>query len=511
MPLDKNGVFHPKLFKKQAEVLNDQHRYLLMSGPRYCGKTMGGLHALVWHMWRTPQAHVSMLGRTNTDNFDGGAWKDLHQSILPEWMEAGFMHYVEEPHLSHLTHKQVFSINNAHGGTSLCQLDSCPVEDDVERKFKGKRFSMVYMTEASNFAQRRTFDVIQEVLRCPWLKPGQHRMILDTNPADEGTDSWLYQLFWNTRLKENWGEIPDERTRKALEKFQKDLHVVEFSIDDNLFLTEEQKEAQRAKYVHDPDLYARYYEGKWIKSNARGAFSDVLFPSRHVIGDDSPLPNVDPDILLPSEKCSELLTGWDIGNVNTAITILEKILLPNPNKPGEFWTGYQVLDELVSMKENIPLEELVRVFEEKMNFWEEHIGSKVLWRHWSDTSSFTSYNNIADRSEQVEVFNSSNGRIQLTAAPKGRGSVEARKKLLRKLLHQDRIVFSRHKAPKTIEAIKGIPNTRLGVIEKRSPFKHCYDALTYPIAAESYAELEEQAMLVVGKPEKEESPFILRL
>lgn len=511
MPLDKNGVFHPRLFKKQADVSNDRHRYLLMSGPRYCGKTMGGLHALVGHMWKTPQAQVSMLGRTNTDNFDSGAWSDLINITLPEWLEAGFMKFITEPRMAHLTHKQYFEVNNAFGGVSRCQLDSCPVEAEVERKFKGKRFSLIYGTEFSNFSERKTFDVIQECLRCPWLKPEQHRMILDTNPADEGTEHFLYQLFWNTRLKDNWNEIEDERTRKALEKFQKDLHVIDFTIDDNIFLTAEQKEAQRAKYVHDPDLYARYYEGKWIKASSRGAFADVFFPSRHIIGDDSPLPNVEPDILLPSEKCSELITGWDIGSANTAIVILEKLQVPRPDKSDETWSTYQVLDELIVLKQNIPLEELVRVFVEKMAFWEEHIGNKVLWKHWSDRSSFDKYNNIADRAEHVEVYNASGGKIQLMAAAKSPGSVEARKKLLRKLMYQDRIVFSRHKAPQTIDAIKGLPNTKLGVVEKRSPFKHAFDALGYAVAQESYWELEEQAMLVVGKPEKEESPFVLKL
>lgn len=510
MPIGKNGQFHPTLFKKQADALNARQRFLLLSGPRFCGKTMSGLHALVWHMWKTPQAKVSLLGRTVTDSFDGGAWSDLVQTILPEWMEAGFMHYVTPPRMSHLTHKQYFETNNVHGGTSLCQLDSCPVESEIERKFKGKRFSMLYMSEASNFEERKSFDVLQEVLRCPWLKPEQHRMILDTNPSDEGTESWLYQLFWNTRLKANWDEIPDPRTRASLEKFQKDLHVIEFSIDDNIFLTEEQREGQRAKYFHDPDLYARYYLGHWVTATTKGAFADVFFPTKHVVGDDSPLPNTEPDILLPSEKCSELISGWDIGSANTAVVILEKLIIPRLDKPGQTWTGYQVLDELVSLKQNIPLEELVRVFCEKIDFWENHVGSKVIWRHWSDRSSFDRYDNISDRAEQVEVFNASNGRIQLQAASKGHGSVEARKKLLRKLLHQDRIVFSRHMAPKTIDAIKALPNSKLGVIEKRSPHKHCFDALTYAISMESYAELEEQALIHVGKPSTE-SPFILRI
>ena len=511
MPLDKNGVFHPRLFKKQAEVLNDQHRYLLMSGPRYCGKTLAGLHALVWHMWRTPNARVSVFGRTVTDSFDAGCWSDLVQTILPEWFEAGFMKYISPPKMSGLTHKYFMITNNAFGGESLCQLDSCPVEEEAERKLKGRRFSMIYMSEASNFHERKTWDVAQECLRCPWLKPEQHRMILDTNPADEGTESWLYQLFWNTRLKDNWDDVSDERTRKALEKFQKDLHVIDFTIDDNIFLTAEQKEAQRAKYFHDPDLYARYYEGKWVKASSRGAFADVFFPSRHVIGDDSPLPNTEPDILLPSEKCSELITGWDIGSANTAIVTLEKLQVPRPDKPDETWSTYQVLDELIVLKQNIPLEELVRVFVEKMAFWEEHIGNKVLWRHWSDRSSFDKYNNIADRAEHIEVYNESGGKIQLMAAAKSPGSVESRKKLLRKLLHQDRIILSRHKAPQTIDAIKGLPNTKLGLVEKRSPFKHAFDALTYALSMESYGELEEQAMLVVGKPEKAESPFVLKL
>ena len=498
MPFDSAGTFYPSVFKKQAAVINDTHLYCCLSGPRFCGKTLGGLHALVWHLWKTKNAHVSVVGRSVTDNMDSGAWTDLLNIILPEWMDGGFLKFITEPRLSHATHKVFFEVNNAFGGKSVCQLDSLMVEDDAERKFKGKRFSMIYMTEGSNFKQRKTFDVLQECLRMKGLPEGQHRFLIDTNPADEGTDHWIYQLFWKQRLRSDWDGVPDDR-KKAIQTFQRKLHVFEFTLDDNDFISEDQKTAQRAKYDHDPELYDRYVLGKWTKASMTSAFSDVLAPSRHFLGEDPETPNGEPAILLPEEKCSELFTGWDIGDVNTAVVLFEKVEVPNPNKPGETWTAFKILDELVSLKSNVSLEELVQIVVEKMEFWERQVGQKVRWKHWSDQSSFVHFKSSSDQTEHVLVYTASNGLIQLEAAAKGKGSIELGKKLLRKLLHQDRLFVSRIKCPQLTDTLRHLPLDRNGRVDRKSPFKHAFDALRYGISSELWAELEEEALLVTGK------------
>ncbi len=534
--------WHPRISEKQAGVINDRkHPYRLLSGPRRASKSLGGLHALCEHAWNTKGGVISICGRTLTDNFDGGAWSDLLDIVMPEWIEGrtpvgpfevydprknrpfGFK-LVTTPRMHALTHKLYCTIRNRHGGTTRIQLDSVKNEHEVERIYKGKRFSMVYMTEASNFKSRTTFDVIEEALRVPHLTPEEHLFILDTNPDPDGEDSWIYQLFFEFRLADDESLLEhyvikdaDEETRqlqlRGLKEMQAKLSVHEFTIDDNIFITDAQKRAQFAKYAHNPDLLARYYYGKWKKAARDSVFKEVFRPHIHIIGDSPESRKDEPTEMTLEENCSRLGSGWDMGDVHNAIQIIEdanQIEIDTHTKEEKQVSVFKVLDEFVLTDEPLPLVEIVTEVMEIMDYWEDVAGTTLMWENISDRSAFDRYDKIADTYEYKEVFVLSDGRVELQMGPtKKRHSIQQRVNLMRRLFFQDRLFISA-RCVKTIEMINNLRKGRITAVDLHSIHKHPFDSLTYYLALKCFAEMERDVQLRV-RPQVRPSVTLVRL
>lgn len=508
--------WQPPISPKQFEILKCKSRYLLVTGPRKASKTIGCLHDIPWRMWNTPHGRGMMLGRTTTDNLDGGAWQDLVTVILPQWFEADFgFELVTSPRMEALTHKMYFETTNKFDGVSRFYLDSLDVEDDAERKFKGKRFDTIYITELSNFKHRKTFDVLEECLRATHLRPDQHKLIADTNPAEEGEDSWIWKLWYEFRTIDL--ETMDESQEKALgisgmeeaerkdhllalREMQDQLAVLEFTIDDNIYLSEAQKRSQRAKYAHNKDLYDRYYLGKWTRASGEGIFQKVWAPSMHIVGETPTASDPNPATLLPETNTVELGAGWDIGGRNVAVVFVEKVLVEEKDAKGQVTVkpSFKVLDEYIVLGENQKVETVVENVMEKIRFWEAQAGKKVMWKHWSDRSAFDRYDNIADTYEHIEVFNASNGEIALHAALKKGGSVTQRINLLQKLLFENRI-FVAARCEKVIQMFNSIKSNRHGKLDTGNIYKHALDALSYYTCMECWAEMETGMALPMGK------------
>lgn len=536
MPLDERGQWWPNISPKQKKLIEGlqapaaKRKFkMLLSGPRKASKTIGGLHALAFHGWTVPlaKARYSMCGRTQTDNVDGGAWIDFTETILPEWIAADFgMEWVTKPRMAGDTHKIYCEVTNAADGITRYQLDSVKIEDEVERIFKGKRFAGIYVPELSNFKNRRTFDVMEEALRVVGLRPEQHLFIGDTNPAPEGEDSWIYQLFFEfpqmdddelaELIRAQDEHIGDEALADALvglREMQAQICVHEFTIDDNPFLSEAEKRAQRAKYAHDKDLLDRYYYGKWVKAVGDSVFKDVFRPAIHIIGDPpSAKLTHEPEVLLPEDNCSELGGGWDIGSSNSSAHVIEDVqtvlIDPLSGEPvkdkvtGEFKIvpAFKVLDELISIGEPLPLSEFVIAYLEKMEHWEKIIGHSVMWTHVSDRSAFDKYDSISDSYEYKEVYAVSDGRIELERGPaKTRNSVNRRMQLLKKLFYFNRIWIS-SQCVQTIEMVQNLKAGRLLAIDAGSKYKHAFDSLTYYLGKKLYLELEAELQNKIGKP-----------
>lgn len=499
--IDPNGNWQPSLSPKQLEFRwlvhpnnPEKRKFICISGPRRSSKTWAVLSAVVEHAWLVPNAHISLLTPTLSAGIDGGPWQLLTEEIIPQWIDGDFgLRWHREPYISGATKKPMLSLVNSHGGVSRIQLDSMREgETQISKQFKGKMFSMVVVSEASNWVRdRKTFDMLIEVFRKPGLESRKHTLILDTNPAEEGARHWIYQLFYEFRTQEN---LPEN-----LKPLQDQLSLQEFFVNDNPYLSTTDIDLMLAQYAHNPDLYARYFEGKWVTATGDGVFSEVFKPTLHVLGGIETPTNPDPEILVPEDNCFELFTGWDPGVSNYAAIVLERFQKLKPDGKGSE-SAFKVLDELVALGSNYTMGDFTADFLERIDYWEQHIGRKVRWTHFSDRSVFDYRESISDRYQHQEVFARSNGRIQLQAVAKGKDSVRQRVDILRKLLFQDRIYFSNSRCPLMIESIQGLKKDRHGPIVRGSRYKHAFDALTYAVSSLCFEEMDEAVRSAMAKP-----------
>ena len=510
--IDSSGAWQPDLSPKQQAFRWAVHpnnpakkKYHCISGPRRSSKTWAVLNAMVEHAWLVPGAHITLLTPTLSAGVDGGPWQLLTDEIIPNWINGNFgLDWVREPYVSGATKKPMLELTNIHGGKSKIQLDSMREgEAQIAKQFKGKIFTMAVVSEASNWIkERQTNDLLVEIFRKPGLPAQVNTLIYDTNPAEEGARHWLYQLFYDFRTQQDLDP--------SLRPLQDQLQLTEFFIDDNPYLSQADKNLMLAQYAHNPDLYARYFEGKWVTATGNGVFSDVFKPTIHVLGGIETPANPEPDILVPEENCHALYTGWDPGVSNYASVILEKISVRKPDGSG-FESAYKVLDELVALQSNYTIGDFTLDFMEKMEFWEQQIGRPVHWMHYADRSVFDYRESISDRYQHQEVFAVSKGKISLIAVSKGKDSVRQRIDFLRKLLFQNRVYFSNSRCPKLIESIQGLKRDKNGPIVRGSQHKHAFDALTYAISALSYEEMDAAIRGVVAKPVKHTGPVMLEL
>jgi len=486
MPTSPEGYWVPISSVKQLQIFNDYHRFLLISGPKKSGKTLGCADKVLRHAWETDRARVGVFAKTVKLAVDGGCWTDLTDSLMQEWIPADMgMTIVTPPKVDGRTRQTYFEVSNVHGTVSRIVLNSLDYDDDIETVIRGKRYSMIWFNELSNFRSRKVFDISIDQLRCVHLPYTAHQWMGDTNPADEGDLSWIYKLWYGERADDDHADP----------KFRDELGLIEVMIPENPFLSEQERSILTATFRHDPDMYSRYIEGKWTSSSANSHFADVFRSDLHVIGEATGPRQEEWDILLPEENCIELITGWDIGSINHAISFIEPVM-----SKGRLI--YKVLDEIVILEQKISLSDLTDMAMEKMDYWEAQIGKDIKWRHWSDKSSFDQYRPAAEIYDYMQINVSSRGRIMLVAAPKWKDSIRDRINMTRKLLYEDRLVVS-ILCEQTVAMFKGLRkgNTMANFVDRSSRFKHIFDAMTYPILAESPRDFLENP-IKTGKARK---------
>lgn len=461
-------------------------KYVLASGPRYCTKTVSCLLAVCDHAWQVDNGNIVLITVSQSAGIDSGVWTDLVDFVIP----AYGLQFKKKPFIHPISKKPMCDVYNKSGKGVRIQLESLKDEADVEKRFKGKSYSMIYIPELSNFKLRKTFDVLAESLRGIGIKESQCLFLADTNPADEGEASWIFQLWYVLR-----GNDECEPQFKAL---REKLGLIEFQISDNVYASEERIEELKARYAHDPDLAARYLHGLWTTSTEDALFAKVFRPNIHVIGETPTAQNTDPELMIPDPGCYQLGGGWDMGITNSAFSLVEKTYREDmvKNFDGKIEpkvvSVFNVLDELVIINEDFEMREFVGGVMKKMRFWEDWIGKPIEWTHWSDLSAFDRKEPISNLYHHQLVFEESGGQIILQAAERGRGTVAQRINLFRRLLFQDRVHFSAH-CIRHIAMCKSLKKGKgqFSIIHKESPHKHAFDSLTYFIASECFEELDE--------------------
>lgn len=506
----RKKIWIPKLYDLQYGIVNSFKRATLVCGPRKSGKTWGVLHKLIRHGWETRPdpvkggakgARVAMFSKTLKTSKDGGTWDDILKIVIPEWIanKEGFRFTTKSadgtpgPKVDGQTRTPFFRIANMHGGEAEFKLFSLDFDDDVENKVKEQRFSAIYFSELDKFKDRSVLSITLPQLRLPHLTRDEMFWIADTNPAEEGEDSWIYEVFYQERVMAYEAHVQNAKKRErqpmdaeTFKQFQSDLALIEIRPEENPCLDPREIIELKSTYNYDADLYARYVEGKWVLG--RGAagrhFSGYFFEATHVLGDVSDA-NEDEWILVnPSPSSNELITGWDLGDVNSAAHIIDKVGDKNA-------AVYYVLDELVSIDEQISTEEFTQKFITKLDRIITTAGMELATnRCWSDRSSIERYSSTAGTYQHLQVHAASDGRIFLTGVPKGPESVRARVRVIKRLLFEKRLFVSAH-CHATIAMLKflrkGKDETSYVVQDK---YKHPFDALSYALLMETSDDLE---------------------
>lgn len=480
---DSEGRWSPDLAPKQARLFNCYKKFVLCSGPVRSTKTIGCLHRLLRHAWETPQARISIFAKTIKSAFAGGVWSDLVEIVLPQWLRANMgMRITYGPKVEGSTRLHSLGLSNMHGGESEIQLRSLDYDFDIEASVKSGRFSMFYFSELSNFKNRIVFDATTERLRMPHLRDDQHMWLADTNPDDDGDECWIYKLFYVERTAEN----------HPYADVQAKFELIEFTLDDNIWMTKAERNEIFSRYAHDPDRRDRYCYGKWTRSTEKGLFSEVFLADTHVLGNVGTYDEDDWEIILPSETCSKIITGWDMGSSKAhSAHILERI-----GPEGDPSSIFHVLDEIVSVGVMITIEDFTVMVDDRLQFWAKYVNDhchkhQIEYRHWSDTTAFNTFRAALGGYDHMIVALVSDGRIMLQASPKGRGSIFKRVDLLRRLLFQNRIYVSA-RCKETIKMLGSLKpgRSKMEPVEI-SDLTHVFDSLTYALAAELINELAD--------------------
>ena len=486
-------------------------------GTRVSGKTVGCLNVIADHLWRIKDARFLVMVRTQGSGTTSGVWNELTEKVLPAWMEAdGIAKEYPELHMAwaekgkpraNVSKKMVCAVTNMHGGKSKLELDSLDDEREVEEKFKNRYYTGILFCEAGEFKKRTTLTTLYMALRGQGYAEDDFIMLVDANPPDEGEDHFLHEYFYDLRLKSD-----PTAEEKAI---QDCLVTTEWTMADNPFLSDGEKNAIKGLYSSDPDLYDRYVRGLWKRATRDAIFSDIFKPSRHVAGTKE-----DQMILLPTENCAELFTSHDPGFKNPVLYVIEQVDFQVTFRTREgredvkTLSKFLFLDELAYINQEKQVSEFTHEVLDKMEKWEQELGHEVPWYHYSDRAALDQKESISNRTVADEMYAESDGVIRLIGVEKKGSSVVAGVRLWRKLLAEQRILISYANCPKLIEANqclawKKINNVvMVGKMPDRSPFKHPWDAARYGVEKRCWNELQTMTRQVRMRQQERESTLV---
>lgn len=517
---DTDGGWLPPINPKQFEVFNDYHRYLLVHGPRKSSKTWGIIHKVIRHAFDVRGAMFGIVCKTIKNAKASGVWTLLSNVMLPFWEygiakelwepwmpEAwkqgcpGFQ-IVEGPKTTGDTKMSFVKIRNRHGTISEIQCHSLEHSSEVEAKFKGPFYSGFWLSEFDQYCDRHAFDIFCDALRMPGVPFEQHQILCDCNPPESGPNNWMHDLWFK------FIDSAPSDDEPAVDKIFRDgLQRILIKIEDNLQLDERERDELYARYRKRKTLFNRFCLGIWEQDITDGFFSDVYDEGIHVRGNLDGPPEQH-EILVPTPGCRVLLTGWDAGlSKNHSFHIVEKIInevvVEDPatgKKLRRQLVSFSALDEVVVIRTYISIREFTHLCLKRIQFWfdwqlkRQNVALK--FRHWSDTDAFET-RSAADMSTAAIVAEASDGQILLDAAPKYKNSNRDRVQLTWQLLYEKRLFISAQLRHTRLMFANLAPGTGADYV-KKSDYKHPFDSLTYPMAAEAPLDMIKSASLTTA-------------
>lgn len=460
----------PGLSETQRKIFDSDAKYILAHGNRGSGKTyvLGG-HKLVKHAWENFNALCLIIVGVRSQAVLGGVWHKLITEILPIWKEGIGMEYTDE---RQDTQKNIYiDVQNKFGSWSRIYLISIPHGTLVSNRVKGFEPSYLFVDELTNLDSSVYFDaMVQQLGRRPGID-GVQQYAAACNPA--GPNHWVYKRWWEAPLDEEGNYNND---------YEKYFLDVAENIDN---LPEGYYDRVKEATKNNEFEYRRMVLGEWVDVPVGDAiFKSYFHDNIHIVGGgkEKVVPNPEFPIII----------GYDLGMVNHGIVFMQQVI-------GTDKTIWAVFDELIINNEKISYEELVIRLMRKMSYWNRVMNWNFSYKHYSDNSAFNQYRpggqngsyDVLDieriSREKADTFGLDT--IKMKAAPKFKGSVEARVRLLIQKLQEGEFVMSRDlKEVKSMfynlvsEKVKyGKYDPTVQYKPRRSRYIHTFDALTYPM------------------------------
>ncbi len=447
--------WHPDLNPTQKTIFEDTSKFILAYGEKGSGKTLGLLFKLVRHCYENQNALAIVVSpsiRTGKE----GVLHDLETIVLPQWGEGIGLEYTQSK-LDPNTKDRHLWIGNRYNGWSKVLLISIPYADAVEPRIKGMSPSFLYVDELTNCHGREYFLYpAAQLNRRPNIE-GPQQYTASCNP--EGPSHWVYRTFFEECVDEESGER------------DKDYSVYHVPIKENVHrLPETYVQSLRQILRNDPVERRRLLEGEWVdRPSGEALFREYFSPELHVRGD-----AISGRGLIPKAG-HPIIVGYDLGQVFSSVTFLQCL----PTSDGVKWI---VFDEVDHLGEKILYKNLVREITSRMDYWNRRCESDFHFQHISDDSAINQWHPGGDGSYDAwDVERYSDGRIKLIGCPKGKGSVEARVRLLSNKLFQDELYVSAT-CRNTVEMLHQLSGDRANPTKpKRSRYIHKFDSTTYPM------------------------------
>lgn len=475
-----DGSWAPTLTPdKGVEIFNAGEKFLLVDGPRRSGKTLSILHRLCRIAYECPGSVIAVVCKT-LKNAEIGVWRDLIGTVVREWVEAGIGFTITQEVRQHPASKMPFFKVSAAGGLeSEFQLHSCERPEEAEEKFKGARFSHIFISEADQIVSptnpdrdRDLFNILVQQLRSLQVPKERWQLIVDCNPPKNSRKHWIAKT---------WFPHTEGTEPKKNPAYSALFRRIRVPLESNTLLSEEEKMELIAQFEYDPDLFARMVKGEWVDDVRETHFADV-FGNSSILGDVD-----DPDrtkwkIVKPGPEAITFFTGWDLGDVNHGVAMFYSWMgQDNVNRYCQF-------DEYSIVGRRVSIDVVTKRVMLKMEWWEnymkEHHNRIVHWRHWSDTSAFNRYRASANTYDAVLVRQASNGKILLQPITKGPGSVKNRISLARRLLGEQRVIQSAYCRDSNTMLRELKKGDEYEPILSDDPNRHMFDAWSYALTME---------------------------
>ncbi len=481
-PPDEELTWAPDLTECQQRIFDSTAKFGLAWGDRGGGKTFGIGHKIVRHCYENQNAFALIIVGVRSQATLGGIWEKLDLEILPEWHDQLGIKYTE-PKMDEMRYR-FRMVQNAWGGWSKILLVSFPYADILKKRIKGFEPSFIFVDEGTTLESPIYFSAVtQQLGRRPGVSLQQYWMA--TNPA--GPSHWVYKRFFQIPLEESKHKKGPKKGQIISPEGEWDdrYEVIEMTSDDNRWLNEDYYETVTEAVRDDEIEEQRMLEGKWIdRPSGDSIFASEFHPEIHIRGDAKKR-------ILPS-KNFPITIGYDVGPANKAIVFMQSI----PTE--DYGLVWVVFDEMVYVNRTMRTETVVREEMRRMAFWNRKREMKYDHLHISDDSAFNKFHENTGSYDVLDYETHSRkiaksfddlNAIKMKPAPKFKGSVEARVRLLKDLLVSERLLVS-SSCKKTKEMLlnlksekvkEGVYDASAGFKPKRSVHLHVFDALTYPI------------------------------